>query len=61
MSRVSPKLYDVEDVMDILKIGRTKAREIMSDKRNGFTIRIGRRVFAHKEKFDKWLDRQVCV
>ena len=33
-----------------LGIGETKARELLHDPKNGFTVRIGNRLYAHKEK-----------
>lgn len=48
-------LLNLQEVCDYLGIGKTKARQIMKDPRNKFTIRIGNRLYAHKGKLDLWL------
>lgn len=40
-------------------IGQTKCREIMGNPHNGFTVRIGNRLYAHKDCLDKWLVNQI--
>lgn len=42
-----------------MDIGQTKARELLSDPNNGFTVRIGNRLYAHKGKLDAWLLNQI--
>lgn len=37
----------------------SKARELLADPKNGFTIRIGNRLYAHKSKVDEWLLNQI--
>ena len=36
---------------EYLGIGQTKARELLSNPANGFTVRIGNRLYAHKGGF----------
>jgi len=43
-----------------LGIGDTKARELLRNPYNGFTVRIGNRLYAHKAKLDMWLKNQVA-
>jgi len=52
-------LLTVQQVCAYLNIGKTKCREIMANPRNGFTVRIGSRLYAHKAQLDKWLERQI--
>ena len=56
----SPKaLLNVKELCAYLGIGQTKARELLTNPANGFTVRIGNRLYAHKEKLDKWLMNQI--
>ncbi len=52
-------LLNVKELCVYLGIGQTKARELLSNPTNGFTVRIGNRVYAHKGKLDKWLTNQI--
>ena len=52
-------LLSVKELYAYLGIGQTKARELLSDPKNGFTIRIGNRLYAHREKLDKCLLNQI--
>ncbi|MCD7762720.1 MAG: helix-turn-helix domain-containing protein [Lachnospiraceae bacterium] len=52
-------LLNVNEFCDYLGIGKTKARELLGDTRNGFTVRIGNRVYAHKGRLDAWLLSQI--
>ena len=49
-------LLTVPQVCAYLNIGKTKCREIMANPHNGFTIRIGNRLYAHKVQLEvgKW-------
>lgn len=49
-------LLTVKELCDYLGIGETKVRAILSEPSNNFTVRIGRRIYAHKERVDQWLD-----
>lgn len=50
---------NVKEMCDYLGIGQTKARELLADPSNGFTIRIGNRLYAHRGKLDAWLLNQI--
>jgi len=52
-------LLNVKELCDYLGIGQTKARELLADPSNGFTIRIGNRLYAHRGKLDAWLLNQI--
>lgn len=52
-------LLNVKEMCDYLGIGQTKARELLADPSNGFTIRIGNRLYAHRGKLDAWLLNQI--
>lgn len=52
-------LLNVKELCDYLGIGQTKARELLANPKNGFTVRIGNRLYAHKGKLDIWLLNQI--
>lgn len=52
-------LLNVKEVGEYLGLGETKTRELLREPRNGFTIRIGSRLYAHKGKLDIWLKSQI--
>ena len=52
-------LLNVKEMCNYLGIGQTKARELLNNPHNGFTVRIGNRLYAHKAKLDKWLTNQI--
>lgn len=52
-------LLNVKELCEYLGIGQTKARELLSNPSNGFTVRIGNRLYAHKGKLDNWLLNQI--
>ena len=58
---IKPALLNIQEFCDYLGIGETKARELLHDLRNGFTVRIGNRLYAHKGNVDKWLLRQIAA
>ena len=39
-------------------IGKTKARELLNNPKNRFTVRIGNRLYANKKLLDEWLEYQ---
>ena len=53
-------LLSVKEICDYLGIGQTKCRELLTNPQNGFTVRIGNRLYANKKILDKWLDMQCC-
>ena len=52
-------LLSVKEMCAYLSIGQTKCRELLSDPANGFTVRIGNCLYAHKKHLDKWLENQI--
>lgn len=56
---VDKALLDVDEFCEYLGIGKTKARELLREPRNGFTVRIGNRLYAHKKRLDDWLLAQI--
>ena len=52
-------LLNVKEMCDYLGIGQTKARELLADLRNKFTVRIGNRLYAHKQRLDTWLLNRI--
>lgn len=52
-------LLNVKEMCEYLGIGQTKARELLANSKNGFAIRIGNRLYAHKGRLDKWLLNQI--
>ena len=52
-------LLNVKELCTYLGIGQTKARELLGDPANGFTVRIGNRLYAHRAKLDQWLLKQI--
>ena len=52
-------LLSVKEMCAYLSIGQTKCRELLSNPANGFTVRIGNCLYAHKKHLDKWLENQI--
>lgn len=52
-------LLNVKEFCDYLGVGQTKARELLRNPQNGFTIRIGNKLYAHKQRLDSWLLSQI--
>ena len=52
-------LLNVKEMCEYLGIGQAKARELLSNPANGFTVRIGNRLYAHKGRLDHWLLNQI--
>ena len=48
-------LLSVTEFCAYLGIGQTKARELLANPRNKFTVRIGNRLYAHRRRLDDWL------
>ncbi len=52
------RTYTVDEIQDILGIGRTSAYQLVH--RNLFrTVRIGGSIRISKKSFDEWLDQQL--
>lgn len=48
-------VYDVEDIEKILRLGRTRAYQLMSS--DAFpSLRLNRRLYVTKANFEKWLN-----
>lgn len=58
---IIPALLNIKEFCDYLGIGETKARELLHDPGNGFTVRIGNRLYAHRGKVDQWLLKQLVA
>ena len=43
---------NVKEMCECLGIEETKARQLLSDSKNMFAIRIGNRLYAHKKRLD---------
>ena len=52
-------LLSVKEMCVYLSIGQTKCRELLADPVNGFTVRIGNRLYAHRQNLDNWLKNQI--
>lgn len=52
-------LLSIPEFCEYLGIGKTKAREIVSDPKYKFVVRIGSRVFVHKELLDAELKKNA--
>lgn len=46
-------LLSVDEFCQYVGIGKTKAREMLANPCCKYAVRIGRRVFVHKELFDE--------
>ena len=51
------KLLTIDEFCEYGGIGKTKAREMISNPCCKYVVRIGRRVFVHKELFDEELKK----
>lgn len=51
-------LLNVKELCEYLGIGDSKARELLHMPKNGFTVKIGNRLYANKKNLDNWLDMQ---
>ena len=52
-------LLSVDEFCDYVGIGKTKAKEVIANPCTKFVVRIGRRVFIHKELFDEELKKNA--
>lgn len=53
------KLLSVDEFCSYVGIGKTKAREMLANPCCKYAVRIGRRVFVHKELFDEELRKNA--
>lgn len=59
MATEEKALLNVKEFCVYLGIGDTKARELLRNPKNKFTVRIGNRLYAHKKRLDAWLEEQI--
>lgn len=52
-------LLNINETCEYLGIGKTKCRELLRSPESTFTVQIGNRFYAHKEKLDKWLEEET--
>lgn len=52
-------LLNVKDMCTYMSIGENTARNLLNEPHNSFTVRIGGRIFAHKQRLDRWLLQQT--
>lgn len=52
---VDKKLLSLKEFCEYLGVGETKARELLKQPRNGFSLKIGSKWYVHKERLDRWL------
>lgn len=52
-------LLTIDQFCNYVGIGKTKARELISNPSCKYVVRIGRRVFIHKELFDEELKKNA--
>ncbi|MCH5337954.1 MAG: helix-turn-helix domain-containing protein [Acetatifactor sp.] len=52
-------LLSVKELCTYFGIVQTTARELLSNPANGFTVRIGNRLYAHKSRLDQWLLNRI--
>ncbi|MBN2929905.1 MAG: helix-turn-helix domain-containing protein [Eubacterium sp.] len=51
-------LLNINEFCEYMGIGKTKARELLNNSKNRFTVRIGNRLYANKKLLDEWLEYQ---
>lgn len=54
-SELSPRTYKIDDIVEILDIGRTSAYNLVNEG-HFKTVRIGTSIRISKRSFDNWLD-----
>ena len=55
MIKIEKTIMSLKEVCEYTGWGQTKAREILNKPGNTFTIRLGNRLYVHKELFDEYL------
>ncbi len=48
-------LLTIDEFCQYLGIGETKAREMVKEPRNGYSLKIGNKWYVNKARLDKWL------
>lgn len=57
-SNTDKRVYTVDEIQDILGIGRTSAYSLVKQK-VFHSVRVGGRIRISKKSFDAWLDSQL--
>lgn len=52
-------LLDVKDVCKLTGLCEKSVRKLLNTPQNHFTVKIGRRVFVHRKKFENWLENKT--
>lgn len=52
-------LLDVKEVCKLTGLCEKSVRKILNNPRYHFTVKIGRRVFVHRKKFENWLESKT--
>lgn len=50
-------LLDVKETASYLGLGMTKTRELMTDKKCNWSLKIGKKWYSNKRNLDAWLNR----
>ncbi len=50
-------LLNFKETCNYLGLGKTKTRELMTKRKNPFTVRIGNRLYSNKLLLDKWVSQ----
>lgn len=58
MIKQEKALLNIKELCEYLGIGQTKARELLRG-HNGFSVKIGNRWYANKNKLDRWIERET--
>ncbi len=51
-------LLTIKEACDMIGICETTMRKVIKQSNEKFIVRVGRRVFIHRKKFEKWIDQQ---
>ena len=57
MAEIEKKFLNVKELCEYTGWGETKIRQILRKRDSTFTIKLGNRLYADKEEFDKYLAR----
>lgn len=50
-------LLTVPEIMEYTGFGEKKVRSILNNPKSTYTIRNGKKLYAHKKRFEEYLDR----
>ena len=57
MIKIEKTILSLKEVCEYTGFGQTKVREILNNPNSNFTIRLGNRLYVHKELFDQYLEK----